>query len=279
MTVEAEGLESRVALFPVAASKYSGLYPVAGCGLVWLRWPISGALGETFANPSDLSGRPTLEHFSVGKAKKSELVDHLDFFAVSGDGTRLVVVDEDELRAVPATEPGDSDSTVWIDARRILHEADPAAEWRQAYAEAGRLIRAYFWEPGMGGIDWDAVLEQYRPLVERVASPDEFADLLREVLGELGTSHAYVTAARRNEGPRTTSAARASSASTWNPGKAVGRCGASCPATPPTPAPAPRWPAPVSARARSSPMSTAARSTRSPAPTRCSRERAVRRWS
>ncbi|MBJ6632989.1 S41 family peptidase [Streptomyces sp. I5] len=201
VTVEAEGLESRVTPFPVAASKYSGLYPVAGCGLVWLRWPISGALGETFANPDDTSGRPTLEHFDVPKAKKSELVGGLDFFAVSGDGTRLVVVDEGELRAVPATERGDGDSTVWIDLRRVKHEADPAAEWRQAYAEAGRLIRAYFWEPDMCGIDWDGVLEQYRPLVERVASPDEFADLLREVLGELGTSHAYVTAARRNEGP------------------------------------------------------------------------------
>ncbi|WP_406722730.1 S41 family peptidase [Streptomyces althioticus] len=201
VTVEAEGLESRVTTFPVAASKYSGLYPVAGCGLVWLRWPISGALGETFANPDDTTGRPTLEHFDVPRAKKSELVPHLDFFAVSGDGTRLVVVDEGELRAVPATERGDGDSTVWIDLRRIKHEADPAAEWRQAYAEAGRLIRAYFWEPDMCGIDWDGVLEQYRPLVERVASPDEFADLLREVLGELGTSHAYVTAARRNEGP------------------------------------------------------------------------------
>ncbi|MGY1523359.1 S41 family peptidase [Streptomyces sp. MN3] len=201
VTVEAEGLESRVTPFPVTASKYSGLYPVAGCGLVWLRWPISGALGETFANPDDTSGRPTLEHFDVPKAKKSELVGGLDFFAVSGDGTRLVVVDEGELRAVPATERGDGDSTVWIDLRRVKHEADPAAEWRQAYAEAGRLIRAYFWEPDMCGIDWDGVLAQYRPLVERVASPDEFADLLREVLGELGTSHAYVTAARRNEGP------------------------------------------------------------------------------
>ncbi|MGX1561280.1 S41 family peptidase [Streptomyces sp. NPDC055506] len=199
--VEAEGLESRVTPFPVTASKYSALHPVAGGGLVWLRWPISGALGETFANPDDTSGRPTLEHFGITKAKKSELVDHLDWFAVSGDGSRLVVVDEGELRAVPAVESGDADSTVWIDARRILHVVDPAAEWRQAYEEAGRLIRAYFWEPGMCGIDWAGVLEQYRPLVERVASPDEFADLLREVLGELGTSHAYVSAARRNEGP------------------------------------------------------------------------------
>ncbi|MFF4574709.1 S41 family peptidase [Streptomyces sp. NPDC001410] len=201
VTVEVEGLENRVTPFPVIASKYSALHPVAGGGLVWLRWPISGALGETFVNPADISGRPTLEYFNITKAKKSELVDHLDWFAVSGDGTRLVVVDEGDLRAVPSTESGDSDTTVWIDLRRILHDVDPAAEWRQSYEEAGRLIRSYFWDPGMSGIDWDAVLAQYRPLVERVASPDEFADLLREVLGELGTSHAYVTAARRNEGP------------------------------------------------------------------------------
>lgn len=199
--VETEGLENRVTPFPVTASKYSALYPVAGGGLVWLRWPISGALGETFANPDDMTGRPTLEHFNISKAKKSELVEHLDWFAVSGDGSRLVVVDEGDLRAVPSTESGDLDSTVWIDLRRVLHEVDPAAEWRQSYAEAGRLIRAYFWDPRMSGIDWDGVLDQYRPLVERVASPDEFADLLREVLGELGTSHAYVSPARRNEGP------------------------------------------------------------------------------
>ncbi|WP_327691186.1 MULTISPECIES: S41 family peptidase [unclassified Streptomyces] len=201
VTVEIEGLESRVTPFPVPASKYSALFPVAGGGLVWLRWPISGALGETFANPDDTTGRPTLEHFNISKAKKSELVEHLDWFAISGDGSRLVVVDEGDLRAVPASESGDGDTTVWIDLRRILHEVCPAAEWRQSYEEAGRLIRAYFWDPGMCGIDWDAVLDQYRPLLERVASPDEFADLLREVLGELGTSHAYVTAARRNEGP------------------------------------------------------------------------------
>ncbi len=201
VTVEIEGLPDRVTPFPVAASKYSALHPVSGGGLVWLRWPISGALGETFANPTDTSGKPTLEHFSITKARKSELAKDLDWFAVSGDGTRLVVADEGELRAVPATESGDGDSTVYLDLRRILHEIEPGAEWRQAFDEAGRIVRAYFWEPDMGGVDWTAVLDQYRPLVERVASPDEFADLLREVLGELGTSHAYVTPARRNEGP------------------------------------------------------------------------------
>ncbi|MEV8568219.1 S41 family peptidase [Streptomyces sp. NPDC051322] len=199
--VETEGLESRVTPFPVPASKYSALCPVSDGGLVWLRWPISGALGETFANPADMSGRPTLEHFNIAKGRRTELVGHLDWFAVSGDGSRLVVVDEGELRAVPATDLGDNDTTVFLDLRRILHEVDPPSEWRQAFEEAGRIIHSYFWEPEMCGIDWPEILAQYRPLVERVASPDEFADLLREVLGELGTSHAYVSPARRNEGP------------------------------------------------------------------------------
>ncbi|UQA97948.1 S41 family peptidase [Streptomyces halobius] len=199
--VEVEGLANRVTPFPVAASKYSSLYPVSGGGLVWLRWPISGALGETFANPADVSGRPTLEHFDLTKARRTELTSSLDGFALSGDGTRLVVIDEGDLRAVPATEPPDPDTAVFLDLRRILHDVDPEAEWRQAYDEAGRIVRAYFWEPQLCGIDWEEVLAQYRPLLERVASPDEFADLLREVLGELGTSHAYVAGARRNEGP------------------------------------------------------------------------------
>ncbi|MFG2139591.1 S41 family peptidase [Streptomyces sp. NPDC048650] len=199
--VEVEGLENRVTPFPVAASKYSSLEPVSGGGLVWLRWPISGALGETFANPADTSGRPTLEHFDLTKARRTELTSSLDAFALSGDGSRLIVNDEGDLRAVPATEPPDADSTVFLDLRRILHDVEPEWEWRQAFNEAGRLTKAYFWEPQMCGIDWDEVLAQYRPLVERVASPDEFADLLREVLGELGTSHAYVAGARRNEGP------------------------------------------------------------------------------
>ncbi|MEU4271047.1 S41 family peptidase [Streptomyces sp. NPDC026092] len=199
--VEVEGLAERVTPFPVAASKYSALHPVNGGGLVWLRWPISGALGETFANPADTTGRPTLEYFNIPKARKTELVQHLDWFAVSGDGSRLVVADEGELRAVPSTESGDGDSTVYIDLRRILHDVDPEAEWRGAYEEAGRIVRSYFWDPNMCGVDWPAVLDQYRPLVERVATPDDFADLLREVMGELGTSHAYVTPARRNEGP------------------------------------------------------------------------------
>ncbi|MBB0245928.1 peptidase S41, partial [Streptomyces alkaliphilus] len=201
VSVEAEGLASRVTPFPVKASKYSSLRPVAGGGLVWLRWPISGALGETFADPNRTSGKPTLVHFDPARGRSTDLTAEVDWFEVSGDGTRLVVCEDEELRAVPATELADADSTVWMDVRRIVQWTDPPAEWRQAFDEAGRLVRELFWEPGMCGIDWPVELKRYRPLLDRVATPDEFADVLRETLGELGTSHAYVTAARPDEGP------------------------------------------------------------------------------
>ena len=41
------------------------------------------------------------------------------------------------------------------------------------------------------------MLEEYRPLLDRIRSSADFADLLWDLLGELGTSHAYVNAAEQ----------------------------------------------------------------------------------
>jgi tricorn protease len=43
----------------------------------------------------------------------------------------------------------------------------------------------------MSGIDWNAVWSRYEPLLEGVATRGEFSDLVWELQGELGTSHAY----------------------------------------------------------------------------------------
>jgi tricorn protease len=43
----------------------------------------------------------------------------------------------------------------------------------------------------MSGIDWNAVYDRYAPLLPRVSSRGELSDLIWEMQGELGTSHAY----------------------------------------------------------------------------------------
>lgn len=195
--VDPSGLPERLVPFPVIASKYSATTPVRG-GVVWLRWPISGALGQTFANPEDMSGQPALEFFDLGRGSISLIAARADGFAVSGDGSMIVVVADGSLRLVDVAAPQLSSP---VDLRRITHTVHPVDEWRQAFHEASRIVRDQYWDPDMCGVDWAGLTDQYAPLLERVAGPDDFADVLQELLGELGTSHAYVTPARLSEGP------------------------------------------------------------------------------
>ena len=176
-------------------ARYRSLRAVKG-GLVWLRAPVAGVLGEGGADLDDDRPRPALQRFDLRKREVTELAGALDWFRVSGDGTRIVICDDDELRVIPsAHKPDDAGETVTVDLARARFQADPDALWRHAYGEAGRYLRRDFWSPDMSGVDWDGVLDRYRPLLDRIRSAADFADLLWEVLGELGTSHAYVTAA------------------------------------------------------------------------------------
>ena len=195
VTVDRDGLAERVVAIPVEEARYRYLRPVKG-GLVWLRAPVTGVLGEGGAGPDDDGPRPALQRFDLRKREVKELVGALDWFRVSGDGTRLVVRDHDELRVLPsARKHDDAGETVTVDVSRARFTADPAALWRHAYGEAGRFLPWDYWTPDMSGVDWDGVLGEYRPLLDRIRSAADFADLMWEVLGELGTSHAYVTAA------------------------------------------------------------------------------------
>ena len=195
VAVDPDGLAGRVVALPVEEARYSSLSPVKG-GLVWLRSPVTGVLGEGGAGPDDDRPRPALQRFDLRKRDVKELAGGLDWFRVSGDGTRIVIRDHDELRVIPSERKnGNAGETVTVDQARARFQAEPAALWRHAYGEAGRYLRRDFWNPDMSGVDWDGVLGEYRPLLDRIRGAADFADLLWEVLGELGTSHAYVTAA------------------------------------------------------------------------------------
>ncbi|MEU7524776.1 PDZ domain-containing protein [Saccharothrix sp. NPDC042600] len=191
--VDLDGLADRVVPLPVAAAGYSSLTAAKG-GLLWLRRPLRGVLGDNLPTPASRPPRKVLERFDLTKARADVLVDGLDSYAVSGDGQRLVVSDGGDLRVVPSDRKVDSDDqdSVDVDLSRVRVVLDRAAEWRQAYAEAGRLMRDHFWRTDMGGVDWQGVLDRYRPLVDRLGSYSDLVDLLWEVQGELGTSHAYV---------------------------------------------------------------------------------------
>jgi tricorn protease len=194
--VDLEGLTERVVALPVQAARYGDLRAVKN-GLVWLRFPLTGVLGHDGDGEDEDDGKSVLERYDFTKRKLETLADGVDGLWVTGDGERLVVRDGHRLRVQGAASKSDasddSGDEVRIDLSRVRVQVDPAAEWRQSFDEAGRLMRDHFWRTDMNGVDWAGVLERYRPLVDLVNTHDEFADLLWEVQGELGTSHAYVT--------------------------------------------------------------------------------------
>jgi len=193
VSVDTDGIGDRIVALPVPEARYSRLRAVKG-GLAWLREPVAGNLGLGGARPADDPPRPALERFDFGRGEAAELRGDVDWFEASKDGSRLVVSDHGTLTVIPGSRKADNDDPddkVRIDASRARFMADPAALWRQAYAEAFRIMRHDFWVADMAEVDWDGVQEEYRPLLDRITTSAEFADLLWEVFGELSTSHAY----------------------------------------------------------------------------------------
>ncbi|PSM43321.1 peptidase S41 [Streptomyces dioscori] len=193
--IDLEGLGDRIVPFPVEAARYTSLR-AAKDGLLWLRHPVRGVLGASRATPDDPDPKTDLERYDLAQQRIEHLASDADGFMVTGDGKRILLWTDGKLKVVPsdrrASNDDESDTNITVDLSRIRQNVDPAAEWRQMYDETGRLMRDNFWRPDLGGVDWDGVLDRYRPVLARVATHDDLVDLLWEVQGELGTSHAYV---------------------------------------------------------------------------------------
>ncbi|MFF7973275.1 S41 family peptidase [Streptomyces sp. NPDC007905] len=194
--IDLDGLADRIVPFPVEAARYSNLRAAKG-GVLWLRHPVRGVLGASRATPDAPDPKTELERYDLAQQRLEHLAADADHFEVSGDGKRVLLWTDGRLKVVPAdrraSDDEDSDSNITVDLTRIRQTVDPVAEWRQMYDETGRIMRDNFWRPDMAGVDWDGVLDRYRPVLARLATHDDLVDLLWEVQGELGTSHAYVT--------------------------------------------------------------------------------------
>ena len=191
--VDPDGLAHRVIGVPVPQGNYTSLKSAEGA-LLWLDWALAGVTGDGKATQDDKDARPSLVRFDLARRKPSTLVEALDSYRLSGDGKKVVLIDDKQVCVVPSGAKADEDAgqLVKVDLGRIRVMMDPLSVWGQAFDEAWRLQRDFFWAEDMAGQDWESIHKRYRPLVDRLGSHDDLVDLLWELHGELGTSHAYV---------------------------------------------------------------------------------------
>ncbi len=194
--IDVEGFEDRLVAFPVPSGEYRNLQ-TAKDGVLWIHEAGSkGVLGTARAGVVGEPATDALERFGLTSRRLEVLTPKVTDYAVSGDGERIVVRAKDDVVVLPSDRKvGDDDdpSRISVDLTRLRREITPRDEWRQMFDENGRIMAQHFWREDMDGVDWAGVLAMYRPIVERMHCRDDLVDMLWETVGELNTSHAYVS--------------------------------------------------------------------------------------
>ncbi len=103
----------------------------------------------------------------------------------SPDGNRLYFLSTGGTIRYLA-RPANTIGSVSFTARMVV---DRIVELQHMFDEGWRLLKEQFYDEKMHGVDWNAMREKYRPLIEHIALKEDFYALVSMMLGELNASH------------------------------------------------------------------------------------------
>lgn len=198
--IDFDGIQGRVLGFPVEEGEYEQVIAVKGRAL-FTRFAVKG-IKPAGLDDEDDSTLGTLLAYDFDQLRVATVAQDVSEMRIGADGHTLIYRSHERLRAIDALadlsddepeKPGSEcgRKTGWIDVDRASVEIVPRDEWAQMYREAWRLQTEQFWVEDMSDIDWDRVYDRYHLVLPRVRTRTELSDLIWEMQGELGTSHAY----------------------------------------------------------------------------------------
>jgi tricorn protease len=176
--LQIEGFDNRVVAVPGPSGNYRGL-SATEAGPLYL------------FNPAGANGPPSLKSYNLKDEKEETILEKISGYEVSRDGKKILYSVRGEYGIV-ANKPKQKaeDGRLKLDNMEMI--VDPAAEWAQMYTDGWRVLRDWFYDPGLHGVDWNKMRKRYGKLVEHVAHRADLDYLLGELGGELNTGHVYV---------------------------------------------------------------------------------------
>jgi tricorn protease len=183
LTIDFDGIVTRAARVPVGADNYGGLSAKTGHLLY--------AVGSAFYYGRS-GDRPTLlKIFSFKDRKESTIAEDIRGYALSDDGSKVLVSQGPAYNIYDATPAGDKTKKP-VSTSGLFVDRVPTEEWNQIFNEVWRRYRDWFYVPNMHGYDWVALREQYQPLLQYVAHRSDLNYVISEMISELTIQHAYV---------------------------------------------------------------------------------------
>ena len=190
VSIDLEGLANRLFEVPAPAGNYRNL-EVTAKHLLWTAED-TGFKSTTHLKQLEITNKDP---------KPKTLVEDIRSYEKSADGKKLLVRKGENFHviAVDAAAPAKLEEKLSLEGWTF--SITPREEWRQIYAEAWRMMRDYFYDESMHGVDWPAMKAKYLPLVERVSDRSELGDVISDMVGELSTLHIFVRFGDERESP------------------------------------------------------------------------------
>lgn len=190
VTMELDGITSRLIPVPVAAGNYKSLV-VTDKTLFWLSYPTGD------------DGKGTVEALPINSDDPDvkAIAENVTGIELSADGKKLLLVRERELLLADAVAERPDPKKSQVDLSSWTFVVNPRDEWQQMFADAWRLERDYFYDRDMHGVDWVAVRKKYEPLLPRVTDREELDDLIAQMVSELSALHIFVRPGQVRKGP------------------------------------------------------------------------------
>ena len=190
--IDLEGIANRAYALPLPVGIYEQM-AVYGDKLFWLEYTQN--LSED--DKCEESYNKSLKYYSFSEEKTTvisknctsfKLVDKFCIFSDESNNLRTIDIGEkfEDNEALPPLKRG------FVDKSRFFVKIDPKLEWQQMYFEAWRLQNDHSWAPLSGkNIDSYTIKDKYSSLLEIINTRGELEELIWEMQGEFGLSHAY----------------------------------------------------------------------------------------
>jgi len=186
--IDIDGLGQRLSPVPLPPGTYEELQ-VRKDKLFYLSQPMEAQQAGQAGPP-----RPsyTLHLYDVKKREDKPLLEGIDGYDLDKDGGKVIYRAEKTYGVVDAVPGKAKVGEGKLNAAGLQALVDPGAEWREIFHEAWRIERDFYWDPNMGGLDWNKIGQRYEALLPWVAHRSDLNYIIGDMIAELSTSHTYV---------------------------------------------------------------------------------------
>ncbi|MFV0544107.1 MAG: PDZ domain-containing protein [Marinicella pacifica] len=176
VSIDFEGFNNRITALPVKAGNYNGLQTAGD---------------KLFVLKGDDNGQSLLLVSLKKEDEPKTVSNNVNNYRLAAQGEKILLQQGDKLSIVEAKEGQDKNGQK-LDLTNLSLKIDPQTEWQQMYTDAWRILRDWFYDPNMHGMDWEGIRAKYQPLVDAATHRSDLDYILGEIAGEMNSGHIYV---------------------------------------------------------------------------------------